>query len=58
MVGTWVISVNFFQISFMLETAYNVGGKSFNQIKRQEETVSTEGTVYTKVIYMPFIHYR
>lgn len=53
-----MISVNFFQISFMLETAYNVGGKSFNQIKRQEETVSTEGTVYTKVIYMPFIHYR
>lgn len=45
-----MISVNFFQMSYMLENAHNVEGKSFNQIKRLEEIFSTKGTVCTKVI--------
>ena len=48
-----MISVNFFQISSMLENARNVGGKNFNQIRKLEGTFSTEGTVCIKVIYVP-----
>ena len=44
-----MISVNFFQISSMLESTRNVGGKSFNQIRKQEGTFSTDGTVCIKV---------
>lgn len=49
MMSIWVISVTFFQISNMLESARNVGGKNFSQIRKLEGTFSTEGTVCIKV---------
>lgn len=49
MISVWVIFVNFFQISSMLESARSIGGKSFNQLRKQEGTFSTEGTVCIKV---------
>lgn len=55
-----MISVNFFQISYMLENAPIVGGKTIKQIRRPKGTFAHpgEGTVRTNVTYVPLhFHY-